>query len=84
MPLLFNYLKMPDCFIGWNASFAENLITNTEHFTNHCDGNQLNYNNDLPAVGNNNNCALQKPFETDFFTCTWSSERSYERNLQKN
>ena len=22
MPLLFNYLKIPDCFIAWNASFA--------------------------------------------------------------
>ena len=33
--------------------------------TNDCDGNQLNYNNDLPAIGNKND-ALQKPFETDF------------------
>ena len=34
---------------------------------NNCDGNQLNYNNDLPAIGNKN-YALQKPFETDFLT----------------
>ena len=31
---------------------------------NDCDENQLNYNNDLPAIGNKN-YALQKPFETD-------------------
>ena len=35
--------------------------------TNDCDGNQLNYNNDLPAIRNKKH-ALQKPFETDFFT----------------
>ena len=35
--------------------------------TNDCDGNQFNYNNDLPAIGNKN-YALQKPFETDFLT----------------
>ena len=35
--------------------------------TNDCDGNQLNYNNDLPAMGNEN-YALQKPFEKDFLT----------------
>ena len=34
---------------------------------NDCDGNQLNYNNDLTAIGNKN-YALQKPFETDFLT----------------
>ena len=34
---------------------------------NDCDGNQLNYNNDLPAIGNKNH-ALLRPFETDFFT----------------
>ena len=33
--------------------------------TNDCDGNQPNYNNDLPAIGNKN-YALQKPSETDF------------------
>ena len=33
--------------------------------TNDCDGNQLNYNNDLPAI-ENKNYALPKPFETDF------------------
>ena len=32
-----------------------------------CDGNRLNYNNDLPAIGNKN-YALQKPFEKDFST----------------
>ena len=35
-------------------------------FKNDCVGNQLNYENDLPAIGNN--YALQKPFETDFLT----------------
>ena len=34
---------------------------------NDCDGNQLNYNNDLPAI-RKNGYALQKPFETDFLT----------------
>ena len=33
------------------------------NLTNDYDGNQLNYNNDLPAIGNKN-YALQKPFET--------------------
>ena len=33
--------------------------------TNDRDGNQLNYNNDLPAIGNKN-YVLQKPFETVF------------------
>ena len=37
------------------------------NLTDDCDGNQLNYNNDLPAIGNKN-YALQKPFETDFLT----------------
>ena len=35
--------------------------------TNDCDGNQLKYNTDLPAIGNKN-YALRKPFETDFLT----------------
>ena len=30
------------------------------YITNDCDGNQPNYNNDLPAI-ENNNYALQKP-----------------------
>ena len=34
------------------------------NLTNDCDGNQLNYNSDLPAIGNKN----WKPFETDFLT----------------
>ena len=37
------------------------------NLTNDCDGKQLNYNNDLPAIGNKN-YALQKPFKTDFLT----------------
>ena len=37
------------------------------NLTNYCDRNQLNYNNDLPAIGNKN-YALQKPFETDYLT----------------
>ena len=36
------------------------------NLANDCDGNQFYYNNDLPAIGNNN-YALQKRFETDFF-----------------
>ena len=36
------------------------------NLTNDCDGNQLNYNNDLPAIGNKN-YALQK-IEPDFLT----------------
>ena len=37
------------------------------NLTNDCDGNQLNYNNDLTAIGNKI-YALQKLFETDFLT----------------
>ena len=37
------------------------------NFTYICSGNQLNYNNDLPAVGNKN-YALQIPFKTNFLT----------------
>ena len=37
------------------------------NLTNDCDGNQLNYNTDLPVIGNKN-YSLQKPFETDFLT----------------
>ena len=37
------------------------------NLTNDRDGNQLNYNNDLPAIGNKN-YALQKLFESDFLT----------------
>ena len=36
------------------------------NFTNNCDGNQFNYNNDLPAIGNKN-YARQKPSERDFW-----------------
>ena len=32
MPLLFNYLKIPDCFIGWNASFAKKLNIKCREF----------------------------------------------------
>ena len=35
------------------------------NLTNDCDGNKLNYNNDLPVI-RNKNYALQKPFEKDF------------------
>ena len=34
---------------------------------NDCGQNKFNYKNDLPAI-ENNNYALQKPFETDFLT----------------
>ena len=37
------------------------------NLTNDCDGNRLNYNNDLPVIGNKN-YALQNPFEIDFLT----------------
>ena len=37
------------------------------NLTNDCVGNQLNYDNDLSAIGNKN-YPLQKPFETDFLT----------------
>ena len=37
------------------------------NLTNNCDGNQLNNNNDLSAIGNKN-YALQKTLETDFST----------------
>ena len=37
------------------------------NLTNNCDGNQLNYNNNLPAIGNKN-YALEKLFEIDFLT----------------
>ena len=37
------------------------------NLTNECDGNELNYNNDLHPI-RNTNYALQKPFETDFLT----------------
>ena len=42
------------------------------HVTNDCDGNQLNYNNDLSAIANKN-YALQKPVETDFLKFIFSS-----------
>ena len=35
------------------------------NYTNDCDGNQLNYSNDLSEI-RNKNYALQTPFETDF------------------
>ena len=44
------------------------------NLTNDCDGNQLNYNNDLPVIGNKN-YALQKPFETDFLTVIGNAKR---------
>ena len=42
------------------------------NLTNDCDGNQLNYKNDLPIIGNKNH-ALQTPFETDFLTVIGSA-----------
>ena len=44
------------------------------NLTNDCDGNQHNYNNDLPAI-RNKNYALQKPFKTDFFTVIGNAKR---------
>ena len=39
------------------------------NLTNDCDGNQLNYKNDLPAIGNKNYALRnQKLLETDFLT----------------
>ena len=37
------------------------------NLTKDCDGNQLNYNNNLPAIGIKN-YALQKSLKTDFST----------------
>ena len=37
------------------------------NLTNDCDGNQLNYNNDLPVI-KDKNYVLQKLVETDFST----------------
>ena len=31
MPMLFNYLKIPECFIGWSTSFTKNWILNAEN-----------------------------------------------------
>ena len=43
------------------------------NLTNDCGGNQLNYNNDLPAIGNKN-YALEKPFKQIF----WHKNRHRE------
>ena len=37
------------------------------NLTDDCDGTKLNYNSHLSVMGNKN-YALQKPFETDFWT----------------
>ena len=37
------------------------------NLTNDCDGNEFQYNNDLPAI-RNKNYALQKPFDRNFLT----------------
>ena len=50
------------------------------NLTNYCDGNQLNYNNDLPAIGNKN-YALQKLFETDFLTVIGNAKLTFIRHL---
>ena len=41
------------------------IQTISVNLINDCYGNQLNYNNDLPIIGNRN-YALWKYFETDF------------------
>ena len=46
------------------------------NLTNDCDGNQLNYNNNLLAIGNKN-YELQKPFETDFLTVIGNATRQF-------
>ena len=77
MPLLFNYLKILDCFIG-STPVSQKIKYVVQrisvNLTNDCDGNQLNYNNDLPAIGNKN-YALQKPFEIDFSTVISGGKR---------
>ena len=45
------------------------------NLTNDCNENPLNYNNDLPAIGNKN-YALQKSFETDFLTVIGNANHS--------
>ena len=50
------------------------------NLTNDCDGNQLNYNNDLPAIGNKK-YALQKPFETDFFKVIGNAKLAFIHHL---
>ena len=67
MPLLYYYLKIPDYFIDWNASFAKKLNIKCREFQLMLQmiAMEMNYNNDLSAIGNKN-YALQKPFETDF------------------
>ena len=50
------------------------------NLTNDCDRNQLNYNNDLPAIGNKN-YALQKPFETFFDNNQQHETRTVIRRL---
>ena len=62
------------------------------NLTNDWDGNKLNYNYNLPAIGNKN-YALQKPFETDvltvignaklqpLFVIRWAAQNSRPRAL---
>ena len=50
------------------------------NFTNNCGGNQLNYNNDLPAIGNKNH-ALQKLFKTNFLTRNRQREHIFLRKI---
>ena len=48
MPLLFNYLKIPNCFTASNASLSKNWMSIQRisvNLTNDCgDGNQINWN----------------------------------------
>ena len=48
--------------------------------TNDWDGNQPNYKNDLPVIGNKN-YALQKPFETNFLTVIGNAKPTVIRHL---
>ena len=47
------------------------------NLTNNRDGNQLKYKNNLLAISNKN-YALQKPFESDFFTLIGSAKLRVE------
>ena len=44
------------------------------NLTNDCGGNQLNYNDDLPAI-ENKNYALQKPLQNRFFDTIFGSAK---------
>ena len=70
MPLLLNYLKI--LFYWFECQFHKILNIKCREFQLILQMiamkiNLTTYNNDLPAIGNKN-CALQKPFETDFLS----------------